>query len=162
MRHRFSICLIVIAVALLPGCSETKPSYDDVRAEAIAVMQQVNDLIPGPTTPRPRPEFDPFGCGSHPLSGEGSDSAFFTGYWEIEVSNEVDVPSFIADLPATLGDDWVVEDVGVDVPFAQVHLLQKSSRISLTVEHRDRNDKKGIDVLVMSRCGLQSKATPAL
>lgn len=154
MKARLFLSTLLICLPLLAGCSDTRPRYDDVRAEAIEALTEVEALIPGTTTPRPRPEQEPFGCGGDPLSGAGSDSAFYTGYWEVEVSDDLDVPGFIDKLPSSLGKGWETEDLGIPVPFAQVHLLKKSPKLSLTVEERERNGKKGIDLLVMSRCGV--------
>lgn len=154
MRARHLVIVLLISATLLASCSNTRPRYDEVRAEGIEALREVESLIPGVTTARPRPEFKPFGCGPDPLSGAGSDSAFYTGYWEVEVSDELDVPGFIAELPDKLGDGWTTEDLGIAVPFAQVHLVKESPRLSLTVEERERNGKKGIDLLVMSRCGV--------
>lgn len=162
MNARPLVLVAVILIPLLAGCSDSRPKYDDVRAEAIEALAEVEALIPGATTPRPRPEQEPFGCGDDPLSGAGSDTAFYTGYWEVEVSDDLDVPGFIEELPSKLGDGWMTEDLGVAVPFAQVHLLQKSPKLSLTVEERSRNGKKGIDLLVMSRCGVDAPASASV
>lgn len=107
MNARSLVVTALILIPLLAGCSDTRPKYDEVRAEAISALTEVEALIPGATTPRPRPEQDPFGCGSDPLSGAGSDAAFYTGYWEVEVSDDLDVPRFIEELPSKLGDGWI-------------------------------------------------------
>lgn len=146
---------LVLAIATT-GCAPERPSYDDVRDEAIAVLDEVVALMPDGAIPRPRPELEPYGCGDDLLSGSGSDSAFFTGYWEVEIAEEMDVPEFISSLRAKLEGQWEVEDFGIPVPFAQVHLVRTSPHVSLTVEERERNGKNGIDLLVMSRCGLLS------
>lgn len=159
MRFRVvALTMTLMLATMSAGCAPTRPSYSEVRDEAVAVLEQVTDLMPYGSTPHPRPEMKPYGCGSDLLSGKGSDSAFYTGYWEVQVTEETNVSGFIDALPAKLGDQWEVEDLGIPVSFAQVHLIRKSPYLSLTVEESDRDGKKGIDLLVMSRCGVLSDA----
>ncbi len=154
MKVSTGAALALILVLVCSGCAPGRPSYDQVRDEAIAVLEQVTALLPGVSTPRPRPELKPYWCGSDLLSGDGSDSAFYTGYWEVEVEETLDVEKFISSLQSKLGDQWEVEDLGIPVSFPQIHLVRESPYISLTVEERDRHGKNGVDLLVMSRCGV--------
>lgn len=125
-----------------------------MRSDTLDVMETIAAEIPGAKVVRPRPEQEPYGC-NNPLFGSRHPGAFFTGYWEVEVADDLDVAHFIAGLPEALGDGWREEAQAIRVPYAQVNLISESTHVSVTVEERGRNGKQGIDILAISPCGTE-------
>ena len=121
-------------------------------------MQTVVEAIPDPKSVHPRPEQEPYGC-DDPLIGMRQAGAFYTGYWEVAVADDMDVTAFVNSLLDTLGEGWREESQTIKVPYAQANLIRESSGVSLTVEERARNGRKGIDILAISRCGIEPKTT---
>lgn len=159
MKRAISGALTVVLMLGLAACASPKRlTYDEVRQDTLDSMQAVADIIPEPKTIRPRPEFEPYGC-SDPLLGMNRDGAFYTGYWEVEVEEDLDVPEFVTQLRTNLGDEWVNEPQRIRVSFAQTNLVRKTTGVSVTVEERERNGKKGIDILAISRCGVEEPAS---
>ena len=155
MRKPFRLALISLACLVLTACSfTTKPTYDTVRSDALAAMQIVVDAIPDPKSVHPRPEQEPYGC-DDPLIGMNESGAFYTGYWEVAVADDMDVTTFVTNLLDTLGEGWREEPQTIEVPYAQANVVRESSGVSLTVEERARNGSKGIDILAISRCGVE-------
>lgn len=160
MNRPTKILLSTIICASLAGCSASPPrSYDDVKTDAIAALQTIADLIPEPKTIRPRPEQKPYGC-HDPLIGMDKDGAFFTGYWEIEVSEQVDIQEFVEGVQDRLGDGWKPEPQLIEVSFPQVNLVQEATGVSVTIEESDRDGRKGIDILAISLCGVEELPRP--
>lgn len=151
----------MLTTFLMSACSPTpKPTYDAVRSDALDAMQTVADAIPDPKAIHPRPEQPPYSCDNE-LMGMRHSGAFFTGYWEVAVADDMDVTAFVSGLLDTLGDGWRTEPQAVGVPYAQTNLLRDSSGVSVTVEERPRNGSKGIDILAISRCGIQDEPASA-
>lgn len=159
MKQVTQVLLVVALACGISGCaSGDYPTYEDVRRDTLDAMQTVIDRIPEPKVVRPRPEFEPYGCHDE-LLGMNKDGAFFTGYWEVEVADDLDVAQFVLDLPSELGDGWADEPQLISVSFAQTNLVQVATKVSITVEERERNGKKGIDVLAISPCGIEARPT---
>ncbi len=160
MNRVAQLLLSTVLCVALAGCSATPPRrYEDVKNEALAALQTVADLIPEPKTVRPRPEQEPYGC-NDPLLGMNKDGAFFTGYWEVDVSEQVDIRHFIAGVRDSLGDGWRTEPQLIEVSFPQANLIQEATGVSVTIEESDRDGRKGIDLLAISRCGIEEQPTP--
>lgn len=159
MKRVTRILLVAALACGMSGCASLDhPTYEDVRRDALDAMQTIVDRIPEPKVVRPRPEFEPYGC-RDALLGTNNDGAFFTGYWEVEVADDLDVAQFVLDLPSELGDGWADEPQLISVSFAQTNLVQVATKVSITVEERERNGKKGIDVLAISPCGIEARQT---
>lgn len=153
--------LLATAICIaLAGCSASSPpTYDEVKTDALAALQTIADLIPEPKTIRPRPEQEPYGC-HDPLIGMDQDGAFFTGYWEIEVSDQLDIREFVDGVQGSLGDGWKPEPQLIEVSFPQANLIQEATGVSVTIEESDRDGRKGIDLLAISRCGAEDQLGP--
>lgn len=155
MRRAGLAAAILIGLATLGGCTVGRPSYDEVRDQTVAALQAIVDLIPSPRTVDVGPEQEPYSC-SDPLLPSRGEGSFYTGHWTAEVSETFDIAAFIETLPATLGHGWTEEDLGIDVSFATVDLIQESTGVSVAVEDHSVDGRRVIDVLAISRCGILS------
>jgi hypothetical protein len=139
------------------GCgSSGLPPYSEVRAETIDVLQQVADLIPEPKEISETPEFEPYPCDDAMILGN-KPGAFFTGQWRIFVDETFDVANFVRSVPSLLGEPWQEESLDVPVSFAQVRLVRESPHMSLTVEESTPGDRRAVELLAISRCGIEDK-----
>lgn len=138
---------------MLGGCSSSQPSYDMVRDEALDALNTVVDLMPEDSIVKPRAEQEPYSC-EDPLMGNGSDGAFHTAYWEVEVPPSMNIAAFIGALPDRLGEGWRAEDLGVASADPQVYLVHDDPSFSLTVEQSRGDSRAGIDLIAISRCGI--------
>ncbi|MCJ1706849.1 hypothetical protein [Microbacterium sp. VKM Ac-2923] len=155
MKRSASVAIALAAIATLAGCSTGEPTYAQVRHETIAALTTIVDLIPDPRDVDTGEEQDPYGCSDALLVSQGT-GWFYTGHWTAEVPPTFDVAAFIDALPTTLGDGWKQEDLGIDVNFAAVDLVQESTGVSIAVEDHSVDARRVIDVLAISRCGILS------
>lgn len=155
MRRAGLSITILIGLATLGGCTAGRPSYEEVRDQAVAALTTIVDLVPSPRTVDVGPEQEPYGC-SDPLLPFRGEGAFYTGHWTAEVPETFDIAAFIESLPAKLGDGWTEEHLGIDVSFATVDLVQESTGVSVAVEDHSMDGRRLIDVLAISRCGILS------
>ena len=154
MTARF---LQAIALVLIPlttgGCALNQPSYDTVRAEAVAALDEIAALVPPPHEVSPEPDDEPYSC-SDPLLSSRRGGAFYTGQWAVYVSDGFDFDTFIADLPGRLGDGWEERDLGIAVSFASVYLVNHEHELSVTVDEAEIDGRPALDLIVISRCGI--------
>lgn len=153
MRRAILAVTVLIGVATMGGCAMGQPSYSQVRKETEAALEGIIDLIPEPRAVDFGAEQEPYSC-SDPLLGTQRKGWFYTGHWTVEVPEEFDVSSFVKRLPAALGSGWTEEDLGIDVSFAAVDLVQESTGVSVAVEDHSADGRRVIDVLGISRCGI--------
>lgn len=159
MNKTFALLALTAAALVLSGCATSLPPYDQVRKETDELLQQVVDLVPDPKEVVPTDEFAPYSCDDKLIFGTRRGS-FYTGQWAVYVDESFDIPSFIAQFPNLLGDDWQAKDLGVPVSFAQAYLVREAPRMSLGISEKTIDGRKAIDLLAISRCGTLP-ATPA-
>lgn len=152
MRVGVLVASLCLTAAMLVGCSPNLPTYAEVRAETLDVLQNVADFVPSRQAVLVTPEFEPYSCDDG-LALQKGHGAFFTGQWAVFVSDDFDIPGFIDDVPQRLGAEWRVEELGVPVSFAEVYLVRESPRMTLKVEEATIDGRKAIDLLAVSRCG---------
>ena len=144
---------------LLSGCAaEPMPSYSQVREETLDVLRQVAAFIPEPKQISETPEFVPYPCDEELAFGTRP-GAFFTGQCAISVSDDFDVRAFVGRVPELLGDGWEEDPLGIPVSFAQVHMVRKSPRMTITVEESVSPGTKAVELLAISRCGAEEPET---
>jgi len=159
MKRVLAVLGLATGVLILCGCAADTPTYDEVRAEADKVLQQVSDLVPEPKDVVPTEGIKPYGCDDDLIFTKGR-GKFYTGQWTVFVNESFDIPAFIGAFPDALGDGWSEQSLGVPVNFAQVYLVRDSPRMSLTVRELTIDGRKAIDLLAISRCGTLP-ATPS-
>jgi hypothetical protein len=163
MRSVRILTVIGVVSATCVGCTATElPRYSEVRAETIEVLQQVADLVPGPKEISETPEFEPYPC-DDALTFGNTPGAFFTGQWRIFVDETFDVADFVRTVPSLLGEPWREEPLDIPVSFTQVRLVRESPRMTLTVEESVPGDRRAVELLAISRCGIEDElpsATP--
>lgn len=146
--------LIVASLLMLASCASAKlPPYSQVRDETLAVLDAVAKSVPEATEIARTPEFDPYPCNERLTFGTQS-GAFFTGQWTIYVDADFDVPDFVERVPQILGEGWEVDPLDIPLSFAQVRMIRESPHMSLTVEESVQGDRKAVELLAMSQCGV--------
>ncbi len=140
----------VIAATLavgLAGCTVQLPTYDQVRSETEAAMQDIVDAMPEGSVVDDRTVPTPFACGD----GRG---VFFTGHWEVHPPEGFDTRGFIETLPETLGDGYEEQEVGVAVDYPLVRLVAlEHGGTGLDVSGLDADtDDPLVNIVATSRC----------
>ncbi|KTR95926.1 hypothetical protein NS220_04065 [Microbacterium testaceum] len=152
MKHPLTVLALTAGMLILCGCAAAAPTYEEVRAEADEVLQEVADLVPEPKEVIPTEGIEPYSCKDELIFGKGK-GKFYTGQWAVFVDESFDIPSFIAQVPDALGAGWSEQTLGVPVSFAQVYLVRDFPRMTLTVRELTIEGRKAIDLLAISRCG---------
>jgi hypothetical protein len=154
-RIRRSIVLAVALTLTLTGCTMTDlPTYETVTEEANAAMQRVVDEMPPGSRVGLQPENDPYGC--------DGDSVLYTGHWGVYPGPGFDGQTFVDQLPAALGDEFVVRDSAVKLDKPSIGFTAtKYGNASLDVSVVDVDGTTVVDILAISRCAQPpSSSTP--
>jgi hypothetical protein len=143
--------------ACTPQPEPAPPSYEEVREEATDAMQLIVNVLPEGLEVEDL-STDPFACeltGDTVLSGSG---LFYTGRWIIHPEGDFDGQAFIDELPAKLGDDFVVDDTAVEVSYPVVALKPTAApEVLIDVTANTPDEEPFIGISAISRCG----ATPS-
>ncbi len=154
MKSRFVGAVALTSVTLLAGgCSANTPTYDAVKAEAITALEEIAATVPQPGEVLRLPEGDPYPC-DDPLLLSQRDGAFFTGQWNVFVPPDFDFDTYISTLPAQLGEDWEAQDLGIEVSFAAVYLVNRERGVSVSVDEAEIDGRPALDLIAISRCGI--------
>lgn len=149
-----ALALLAAAALTLTGCAPTPlPTYETVRGESQSALQRVVDELPAGLRVDKNPSDKPFGC-----SGDG---VFYTGQWTIETPEGFDGQAFVDELPEALGEDFLVEETGLDLNYPAVSFIATgyaNSTVDVSVLTRD--EEVVVDILSTSRCA-QPPATQA-
>lgn len=137
------------------GCAVGEPSYKAVREEVIASLEDIVSVVPDPKEVVREPDDEPYSC-SDPLLMSNREGAFFTGQWAVYIPEEFDVDSFVAALPGLLGDGWEKQESSIEVSFANVDLVRKEPRVTVSVQEAIIDGRKSLDLIAISRCGILS------
>lgn len=129
--------------ALLAGCAPTLPSWETVRDESHAAMQEVVDELPPSSFVEDLSTGTPFAC--------AGDGAIYTGHLAVYPEGAFDGEDFIESLPAALADDWTVDEHVIPISKPNVSLL--SGEMSLDVTIVEVDGEAAVDILAISRCG---------
>ena len=157
MNRAIAVTALAVCMAALGGCTgQVMPSYEQVRQETLDVLREVTDLIPEHGAVSRTPEFEPYPCDDKLLlsSAEG---AFFTGQWYVPVEDDFDIALFIDQFPEKLNGDWAEEDLGVPVKEPFVYLVRRSPRMTIPIEESTSNGRKAVELLAISRCGIEEQ-----
>lgn len=145
---------IVVGALLLTGCTVFgQPTFAEVRQETLDAMDEVVALIPDHGRIERTPEFKPYRCDDPLVMGTG-DGAFFTGQWTVAVPPDLDVVEFLDQIPTRL-PEWAEEDLGVPTKEPYIYLVRKTPRMTLSVEESTLDGGKAIELLAISRCGIE-------
>lgn len=128
----------------LVACAPALPTYDTVRDETRAAMQEIVDAMPAGTEVEDLSTEKPFGC-------EG-DGVIYTGHWAAYPEPPFDGAAFIDELPEALGDDWMVDENALETVRPDVAFLKDDMMIDVGV-FEDDEGVVGINILALSRCG---------
>lgn len=154
MKWARLLAAVSVVTVSLTGCTTRElPTYAQVRAETLDVLQEVADLVPDPKEIVRTAEFAPYPCDDELALGD-QPGVFFTGQWKVFVDQQFDVARFVRSVPTLMGDSWKEDPLGLPLSFAQVRLVRDSPRMSLTVEESVPGDRKAVELLAISRCGL--------
>ncbi len=92
-----------------------------------------------------QPEIDPYGC-------EGG-GVFYTGHWGVYPGPGFDGQSFVDQLPAALGDEFVVQDRAVQLSDPSAGFIAtEHGNASVDVTVVDVDGATVVDILAISRC----------
>ncbi|RWR19726.1 hypothetical protein D8Y23_07040 [Microbacterium enclense] len=158
MIREVAASAVIGVLVLLAGCSLSEgPTYAEVRQETLDAMDEVVSLIPSHGRIERTPEYTPFSCSDSllPSSGRG---AFFTGHWNVAVADDFDIDGFIDRMPQVL-PEWSEEDLGVPVKEPYIYLVRKTPRMTLSLQESELDGEKAIELLAMSRCGVEEPAS---
>ena len=146
MRAAVKVIALSVLVLTMTGCAmQQLPTYDVVRSETTAAMQQVVDQLPADSVVDDRTDPTPYGC-----DGGG---VLFTGHWEVQVPDGFDTRAFIEELPGRVAENFVKEERGVPHSYPLISLRTKGdSEVSLDVSNRDPENLPKINILALSRC----------
>lgn len=134
------------------GCAPARPAYNEVRDDAIESLDELAAMVPDPKEVVPGAEQDPYTC-DDPVLISRQKGAFYTGHWYVYVSESSDIDAFIASLPTRLSDKWKQQDLGIEVSFANIDLVQEETGVSVAVEEAEIDGRPALDLLAISRCG---------
>ncbi|WP_128217406.1 hypothetical protein [Microbacterium enclense] len=146
--------LLAAGALILTGCAPTPlPSYETVRGQAQSAMQRVVDELPTGLEIAKNPSDEPFGC-----SGDG---VFYTGQWTIATPEGFDGQAFVDRLPDALGEEFLVEETGLDLNYPSVSMIATGYMNStLDVSVLTRDEGVVVDILSTSRCA-QDPVSPS-
>lgn len=154
MKPTRMLAALGASVLVLTGCSVPDlPPYSQVRAETLEVLQQVADLVPEPKEISKTAEFKPYPCDDDLALGK-QPGEFYTGQWKVFVSEDFDVEAFVLGMPSVLGEGWTEAPLGLPLSFAQTRLVRESPQVTITVEESLPGDRKAVELLAISRCGV--------
>ena len=157
MIRKVAALATIAGVVLLGGCSQlSPPTYTEVRQETLDAMDEVVALIPSHGRIERTPEFDPYPCDDRLLLGSRK-GAFFTGQWTVAVPADFDLAGFIHGVPEIL-PGWHEEDLGVPAKEPYVYMVRESPRMTLSIEESTLDDQSAIELLAISRCGIEDPA----
>lgn len=142
------------------GCSASTPTYDAAKAGAITALEEIAATVPQPREVSRLPESDPYPC-DDPLLLSQRKGAFFTGQWSVFVPPNFDFDTYISTLPAQLGEDWEAQDLGIEVSFATVYLVNRERGVSVSVDEAEIDGRPALDLIATSRCGVLPNDTPS-
>jgi hypothetical protein len=153
--RRAAIVLFGGSTLAVTGCAAAElPPYETVTGEAKAAMQRVVDEMPPGSRVGLQPETDPYGC-----EGEG---VLYTGHWGVYPGPGFDGRSFVDQLPAALGDEFVAKDSALKLEKPSVGFTATGyGNASLDVSVVEVEGATVVDILAISRCAqAPSRLTP--
>lgn len=154
MTRKLAATAVIAGASLLAGCSMFhQPTFAEVRQETLDALDDVVALIPAHGRIERTPEFKPYRC-DDPLLLSSAEGAFYTGQWTVAVPANFDIDEFIDRVPAQL-PEWTEEDLGVPVKEPYIYLVRKTPRMSLSIEESTLDGEKAIELLAISRCGIE-------
>ena len=159
MKKLAATSLAGLVLLGIGGCSMDTPSYEAVQSETTQTLERLVSVIPDPKKVVREPEQPPYQC-DDPLLTSRNRGAFYTGHWIIYIADDVDVRALLATLPARLGDEWEERNLGIDVSFANLDLLEKDLHVSVSVQEAHIDGRVALEMIAISRCGTLP-ATPA-
>ena len=153
MRGAVRVIALSVLVLTVTGCTmQQLPTYDVVRAETTAAMQQVVDQLPAESVVDDRTDPTPYGC--------GDGGVLFTGHWEVHVPDGFDTRAFIEELPERVAEDFVKEKLGGPYSFPLISLRAKDdSQVSLDISNGDPENLPKVNILALSRCAQPPSAS---
>lgn len=152
MKKLAAITLVALVLLGVEGCSVDTPSYEAVQSETTQTLEKLVNVVPDPKEIVRQPEQPPYPC-DDPLLMSRDRGAFYTGHWIIYVADDVDVHALLAALPTRLGDEWEERDLGIDVSFANLDLLEKDLNVSVSVQEAHIDGRLALEMIAISRCG---------
>lgn len=131
--------------AVAVGCAPQLPTWDDIRAETNATMQEVVDLLPTEVVVDDLTNSRPYGC---------ERGVMYTGHLDIDPGPHFDIPAFIESLDDTLPEGFEPRTSQVRVSFARaLFTAEPHGSTLLNVTENTAGGRNTIDVLAISRCG---------
>lgn len=146
MRQRHAgLAAIGAAALMLTGCTMTNlPTYEVVSSETTAAMQPIADQLPDTTRVKDIPN-KPYDCEGH--------GVFFTGHWVLYQPSDFDGEAFIERLPEQLGEEYVLDDLGIETSMPAVDFIATThgeTRVGVVAGETD--GEPWIDITALSRC----------
>ena len=124
--------------------TEELPTYDTVRGETNAAMQLISDQLPDTTHVTEGPD-RPYHCEENGM--------FYTGKWVLFQPDDFDGEAFVDDLPAQLGEEFEVRDIGIESSQPAVHFIATDHGDTLiSVAAGETDGEQWIDITALSRC----------
>lgn len=156
MRTRFGAATVLVGTLLATtGCTPaTGPSYADVRAQAEAAVAEIVAALPDGAEFTADGDARSTPCDSEVAPVDGPEgTAFATVHGRASLPRDVEPATAVEDLPASLGDGWALEPVGIEVDLAAVRLSQARTGVSVDVTETSLEGSPGLDILAVSECG---------
>ncbi|WP_143738864.1 hypothetical protein [Microbacterium sp. Yaish 1] len=130
---------------MMSACAAQLPTWDDIRAETNATMQEVVDLLPPEVVVDDLTNSRPYGC---------ERGVMYTGHLDIDPGPHFDIPAFIESLDDTLPEGFEPRTSQVRVSFARaLFTAEPYGSTLLKVTENTAGGRNTIDVLAISRCG---------
>ncbi|MDQ1218436.1 hypothetical protein QE411_003291 [Microbacterium arborescens] len=130
---------------MMSACASQLPTWDEVRAETQATMQEVVDLLPAEVVVDDMTDPTPYGC---------ENGVMYTGHLDIDPGPDFDIPAFIESLDDTLPEGFEPRTSQVRVSFARaLFTAEPYGSTLLKVTENTAGGRNTIDVLAISRCG---------
>lgn len=134
----------------LAACAPVLPTYDAIRDETRAAMQEIVDEIPAGSEVDDLSTETPFGC-----QGDG---VVYTGHWAVYPEPPFDSQAFVDGLTEALDGTWAANEDALESPDPSVSLLKDDMLIRATAV--DDDGRMAVDILALSRCGQSPTPVP--
>jgi hypothetical protein len=141
---RAAVAALMLAPLALTGCGLGAPSWETVRAEANAAIDEVVASIPGDVRLDDLSSGTPLEC-----AGEG---VHYVGYVRASTSPGFHGEEFIDNLPQTLGEEWDLSTLIVDPPYPATAFVTGETLVDVYVV-TDPRGRTFVEVEAYSRCG---------